>query len=102
MTDGYDYDFMIADWDNDILTITRGSKEYEYSLSAEMSLWEGGVINGVDRVEIGQQEDKEDTKEDKDTDEYYEDYDNYDEYRYNEWDAEFGWLGNGRGGRRRS
>lgn len=75
MVDGFDFDFMIADYDNDILTITRNNKEYEYILSVEKGLWDGGVANGVDRREIGKPEDMEDyedTLQAMDKDEYSE------------------------------
>lgn len=73
MVDGYDYDFMVADWDNDTLTIVRGGWEREYTLSIEKSLWEGGKANGVEHQEIGHPEDAEDYDEDKNTDEGDED-----------------------------
>jgi len=63
MTDGYDYDFMVADYDNDILYIVRGSKQYDYVLSIEEELFEGGKANGVEHRTIGHPEDAEDLQD---------------------------------------
>jgi hypothetical protein len=66
MVDGYDYDYMEVDYDNDILYIIRGSNEYEYQYSTNKSLFEGGKANEVPFREFG--------KSDEHTDEYDEDY----------------------------
>jgi hypothetical protein len=72
MVDGYDYDYMEVDYDNDILYIVRGSKEYEYQYSTNKSLFEGGKANEVPFREFG--------KSDEHTDEYDEDYEDTHEW----------------------
>lgn len=67
MVDGYDYDYMEVDYDNDILYIVRGGKEYEYPFTENKGLFEGGKTNEVPYREFGKSDEHD---EDRYTDEY--------------------------------
>ena len=59
----YDYDYMIADYEEDSLIIVIGNNYYEYELSQHKDLFEGGKENGVDYEQRGSPEDAEDLQE---------------------------------------
>jgi hypothetical protein len=67
----FDYDDMIVDYDNDILTIIIGGMEYEYPASQHTNLIEGYKGSGRTPKIIGSSDESD---EDMNTDEYDEEY----------------------------
>ena len=83
----YDYDYMIADYEEDSLILVIGHNYYEYELSQHKDLFEGGKENGVDYEERGHPEDTEDL-EDMDKGMYWSDEEGNiyeDAFRWREW-----------------
>jgi hypothetical protein len=80
MAMSYDFDFMLADYNEDILEILKNGINYTYSLSSRSDLFEGGKANGVDYEVIGHPEDTEDTEEWEDWGDWNVDFTDRDEW----------------------